>query len=108
VEFHHIAIRVPEDKIAAWDAHMASEFPKLAAPAGFAMIIAKDNETRGLYHMASVLADRDQVFRDVRAAGGGPLLLHPLLDQFGAEIVSRERCTVQGIATPKWTYPAPA
>jgi len=105
VEFHHIAIRVPEEKIAAWDAHMASEFPKLDAPTGFVLIIAKDNERRGLYHMASVLANRDQVFRDVREAGGGPLLLHPLLDQFGAEIASRERCTVQGIATPKWTYP---
>ena len=106
MEFHHITIRVPDDRIAAWDQHLASEFPKLEAPAGFALVIARDNEQRGLYHMASVLADRDQVFKDVRAAGGGPLLLHPLLEQFGAEIVSRERGTVAGLATPLWSYPA--
>jgi hypothetical protein len=105
VEFHHIAIRVPNDRIAEWDRHLATEFAKLTAPAGFALIIAKDDEQAGIYHMASVLADREQVFRDVRAAGGGPLLLHPLLEQFGAEIVSRERCTVSGISTPAWTYP---
>ena len=105
MEFHHIAIRVPNDQIAAWDAHLASEFPKLQAPAGFVLVIARDNDQPGIYHMASVLADREQVFRDVRAAGGGPLLLHPLLEKFGAEIVSRERCTVAGLATPSWTYP---
>jgi hypothetical protein len=105
MEFHHIAIRVPEDRIAEWDAHLASEFPKLKAPGGFALVIARDNETRGIYHMASVLADREKVFRDVREAGGGPLLLHPLLEKFGAEIVSRERGTVSGVATPAWTYP---
>ena len=104
MEFHHIVIRVPEAQIAAWDKHMAEQFPKLVAPAGFAIVIAKDNEQRGIYHMASVLADRDQVFRDVRDAGGGPILLHPLLDQFGAEIVTRERGTVSGLSTPKWSY----
>jgi hypothetical protein len=46
------------------------------------------------------------VFREVRQAGGGDILLHPLLAQFGAEIVSRERCTVSGIASPEWTYPS--
>ena len=106
MEFHHIAIRVPDDKIEAWDRHLATEFPKLQAPAGFALVIARDNEQRGLYHMASVLADRDKVFRDVREAGGGPLLLHPLLEKFGAEIVARERGTVSGLATPDWTWPA--
>jgi hypothetical protein len=105
MEFHHIAIRVPDDRLAEWDRHLATEFPKLTAPVGFVLVIARDNEQPGIYHMASVLADRDQVFKDVRAAGGGPLLLHPLLEQFGAEIVSRERCTVAGIATPAWTYP---
>jgi hypothetical protein len=105
VEFHHIAIRVPADKIEAWDRHLADEFPKLKAPDGFVLVIARDNEQPGIYHMASVLANRDQVFRAVREAGGGPLLLHPLLDAFGAEIVSRERCTVTGLATPAWTYP---
>jgi hypothetical protein len=106
MEFHHITIRVPQDKIAAWDKHLSTEFGKLEAPAGFALVIARDNDQPGVYHMASVLADRDQVFKDVRAVGGGPLLLHPLLEQFGAEIVSRERGTVSGLSTPRWSYGA--
>jgi hypothetical protein len=46
------------------------------------------------------------VFREVREAGGGPILLHPLLERFGAEIVTRERGTVSGLASPQWSYPA--
>ena len=106
MEFHHIAIRVPDDQIAAWDAHVAAEFAKLRAPEGFALVIAKDNEQPGIYHFTSVLAERERNFREVRAAGGGELLLHPLLARFNAEIVSRERGTVQGLATPAWTYPS--
>jgi hypothetical protein len=56
--------------------------------------------------MASVLAGQERVFREVREAGGGPILLHPLLGQFGAEIVTRERGTVSGLAAPQWCYPA--
>jgi hypothetical protein len=106
VEFHHIAIRVPADRVAAWDAFLAAEFPKLAAPDGFALLIARDNEQSGLYHFTSVLADRERNFREVRAAGGGELLLHPLLARFEAEIVGRERGTVVGLTTPRWTHPA--
>ena len=105
MEFHHIAIRVPGDRIEEWDRHLAATFPGFAAPEGFLVVIARDNDQPGIYHMASVLADRERVFREAREAGGGPLLLHPLLEKFGAEIVSRERCTVSGIASPKWTYP---
>jgi hypothetical protein len=46
------------------------------------------------------------VLREVRAAGGGPILLHSLLEQFGAAIVTRERGTVSGLASPQWSYPA--
>ena len=53
-----------------------------------------------------MLAERERVFREVREAGGGPILLHPLLEQFGAEIVTRERGTVSGLASPQWRYPA--
>jgi hypothetical protein len=106
VEFHHIQIRVPENRIDAWEQHLAATLPGFSAPDGFLIVIARDNEQRGLYHLASVLAERDRVFREVRAAGGGPILLHPLLEQFGAEIVTRERGTVSGLASPRWTYPA--
>jgi hypothetical protein len=106
VEFHHIAIRVPESQIDAFEEHLAASFPSFSAPDGFLLVIARDAEQRGLYHMASVLAEREPVFAAVRAAGGGPLLLHPLLAQFGAEIVSRERGTVAGLASPAWSYPS--
>ncbi len=106
MEFHHIAIRVPDDRIEEWDRHLAETFPTFSVPDGFLIVIARDNEQPGIYHMASVLADRDRVFRAVREAGGGAILLHPLLERFGAEIVSRERCTVSGIASPRWTYPS--
>ena len=106
MEFHHVVIRVPSSRVGEWDAHLAAEFPKLQAPEGFALLIARDNEQPGLYHLTSVLADRERNFREVRAAGGGELLLHPLLARFDAEIVARERGTVAGLATPRWTYPA--
>jgi hypothetical protein len=105
LEFHHIQIRVPTDQIAAWDAHVAAEFKKLTSPPLFALVIAKDNEQAGLYHFTSVLGDRERNFREVREAGGAELLLHPLLARFGADIVGRERGTVQGLATPAWTHP---
>lgn len=104
MEFHHIVIRVPDDRVEEWDRHLAAHFPTFSAPEGFLLVIARDNETRGLYHMASVLGEREKVFAAARAAGGGPVLLHPLLNQFGAEIVSRERGTVAGLASPKWSY----
>jgi hypothetical protein len=104
VEFHHITIRVPDDRVEEWDRHLAAHFPTFSAPEGFLLVIARDAEQRGLYHMASVLGEREKVFAAARAAGGGPVLLHPLLDQFGAEIVSRERGTVAGLASPKWSY----
>ena len=104
MEFHHVVIRVPDERVDDWDRHMAQHFPSFQAPEGFLLVIARDNEQRGLYHMASVLSDREKVFGAVRAAGGGPILLHPLLEQFGAEIVSRERGTVAGLASPKWSY----
>lgn len=104
MEFHHIVIRVPEDRLDEWDRHLAAHFPGFGAPEGFLVVIARDAETRGLYHMASVLGEREKVFAAARAAGGGPVLLHPLLEQFGAEIVSRERGTVAGLASPKWSY----
>jgi hypothetical protein len=106
VEFHHIQIRVPENRIDEWEQHLAATFPRFSAPEGFLIVLARDTEQRGLYHMASVLAERERVFREVREAGGGPILLHPLLEQFGAEIVTRERGTVSGLASPQWTYPA--
>jgi hypothetical protein len=106
VEFHHIQIRVPEHRIDEWEQHLAATFPRFSAPDGFLIVIARDTEQRGLYHMASVLAERERVFRQVREAGGGPVLLHPLLEQFGAEIVTRERGTVSGLASPQWRYPA--
>jgi hypothetical protein len=106
MELHHIRIRVPLDQVAAWDAHVAAEFAKLRAPEGFALVVGKDTEEPGLYHFTSVLAERERNFREVRAAGGGELLLHPLLARFNAEIVSRDRGTVQGLATPAWTHPA--
>ncbi len=106
MEFHHIQIRVPEDRIEEWEQHLAATFPKFSAPDGFLIVIARDHEQRGVYHMASVLAERERVFREVREAGGGPILLHPLLEQFGAEIVTRERGTVSGLASPQWSYPA--
>jgi hypothetical protein len=108
VEFHHIQIRVPEHRIDAWEQHLAATFPRFSAPDGFLIVIARDGEQRGLYHLASVLAERERerVFREERAAGGGPILLHPLLEQFGAEIVTRERGTVSGLASPQWSYPA--
>jgi hypothetical protein len=105
VEFHHIVIRVPADRVAAWDALLAAEFPKLAAPEGFVLLIARDNEQSGTYHFTSVLAERERNFREVREAGGGELLLHPLLARFDAEIVSRERGTIVGLTTPRWNYP---
>lgn len=104
MEFHHIQIRVPENRIDEWEKHLAATFPRFSAPDGFLIVIARDTEQRGVYHMASVLAER--VFREVREAGGGPILLHPLLEQFGAEIVTRERGTVSGLASPQWRYPA--
>lgn len=106
MELHHIRIRVPLDQVAAWDEHVAAEFAKLRAPELFALAIGKDVEEPGLYHFTSVLGDRERNFREVRAAGGGELLLHPLLARFNAEIVSRDRGTVQGLATPAWTYPS--
>lgn len=106
MEFHHIQIRVPENRIDEWEKHLAATFPRFSAPDGFLIVIARDTEQRGVYHMASVLAERERVFREVREAGGGPILLHPLLEQFGAEIVTRERGTVSGLASPQWRYPA--
>jgi hypothetical protein len=106
VEFHHIQIRVPEHRIDAWEQHLAATFPRFSAPDGFLIVIARDAEQRGLYHMASVLAERERVFREVREAGGGPILLHPLLEQFGAAIITRERGTVSALAAPQWSYPA--
>jgi hypothetical protein len=111
VEFHHIQIRVPENRIDEWEKHLAATFPRFSAPDGFLIVIARDTEQRGVYHMASVLAERERerVFREVREAGGGPTLLHPLLEQFGAEIGTRERGTggtVSGLASPQWRSPA--
>ena len=106
MEFHHIQIRVPENRIDEWEQHLAATFPRFSAPDGFLIVIARDSEQRGVYHLASVLAERERVFREVREAGGGPILLHPLLERFGAEIVTRERGTVSGLASPRWRYPA--
>jgi hypothetical protein len=104
VEFHHIVIRVPDDMIDAWDRHLAAHFPRFSAPEGFLEVIARDADTPGVYHMASVLGEREKVFAAAREAGGGPILLHPLLAEFGAEVVSRERGRVVGLASPKWSY----
>ena len=106
MEFHHIQIRVPENRIDEWENHLATTFPRFSAPDGFLIVIARDSEQRGIYHVASVLAERERVFREIREAGGGSILLHPLLEQFGAEIVTRERGTVSGLASPQWRYPA--
>ena len=104
MEFHHIVMRVPQDRIEAFERHLSAHFPRFDAPAGFLEVVAKDNDSPGLYHMASVLGEREAVFAAARAAGGGPVLLHPLLAEFGAEIVTRQRGTVAGLASPKWSY----
>lgn len=62
MEFHHITIRVPDDRVEAWDRHLAEHFPRFQAPEGFLLVIAADPEQRGLYHMASVLGEREKVF----------------------------------------------
>ena len=106
MEFHYITLRVPEGRIAEFDQHLAVSFPAFNAPDGMILIIAASPEQPGIYHLTSVLANREQVFLDARAAGGGSLLLHPLIDQFGAEIVNRNRATVVALATPRWNYPS--
>lgn len=106
MEFHHIVLRVPADRIAAFDQHLAETFPAFNAPDGMILVIAASQDQPGIYHFTSVLANREQVFLESRAAGGGSLLLHPLLEQFGAEIVSRDRATVSGLTTPRWNYPS--
>jgi hypothetical protein len=108
VGFHHIHIhiRAPESRVDAWEKHLAATFPRFNAPDGFLIVIARDTEQRSVYHMASVLTERERAFRVVREAGGGPIRLHPLLEQFGAEIVTRERGTVSGLASPRWRCPA--
>ncbi|MBM4419399.1 MAG: hypothetical protein FJ033_13985 [Chloroflexi bacterium] len=105
MEYHHIVIRVPSDRVAAWEAHIAASFPPFRAPDGFALTIGRDDAEAGIYHMSSVLADRTTVFVAAREAGGGSVLLHPLLERFGAEIVRRDRGTVVGMATPRANYP---
>lgn len=105
MEFHHVVIHVPIARIAEFEAHVAANASRLDAPAGFAIAIARDDDEPGVYYLSSVLGDRTTVFAAVRAAGGGDILLHPLLERFGAAIVRRDRGQIVGLASPRANHP---